>query len=387
MKILHIADIHFNEKLLKEINKCMEYVVEIAKKEKLDLICIAGDLFDSGVILGSYVSLQAFSFISQLGELAPVLIIRGTNTHDIQGAINPFSMIKARYQIKSTEDIGIFFMKDKKIEAVSNLDDLNKADAIIFSFPSLKKGDIIDEIVEKDIEKVLNEKIFIKWRKVCEHGKFLKIPTIFVGHGTIKGAQASTGQYLTGQDIEWSVDLLKDIGCDVYCLGHIHKNQSWGNIFYSGSITRLNYGEEEEKGFYVHEIENGNLISNWYKTPARIIKTKRYKNSLPTNEDLLDIQQGDFVRLVYEVHEEDIHKIDEEALKKYVLDKGAAEIKIEKIIIPKFRLRAEGISKILNLEDKFKKWAEITNVKISEKLLEKINLLTYKNPDQESYGF
>jgi len=48
MKILHTADIHLRE-LQDERWKCLQHLVEVGRKEKVDALAISGDLFDKGI--------------------------------------------------------------------------------------------------------------------------------------------------------------------------------------------------------------------------------------------------------------------------------------------------------------------------------------------------
>jgi len=157
-------------------------------------------------------------------------------------------------------------------------------------------------------------------------------------------------------------------------LGHIHKQQSWDTIYYCGSITRLNHGETEAKGFFIHDIHDGVVESRFFETPARTMRTKR-PEGLPTADTVADVQKGELVRVVYEVAEEDLHKVDEEAIRAAALARGAADVKIEKVIIPQIRVRAEGISRATTLEDKLLRWAETTGAEITRETIEKLALL------------
>jgi exonuclease SbcD len=200
------------------------------------------------------------------------------------------------------------------------------------------------------------------------------VPTILVGHLTVTGSQTSTGQVMTGRDLELTTGDLKLAGCDAYLLGHIHKQQSWDTIYYCGSITRLNHGETEAKGFYIHDIHDGVVESRFYETPARTMRTKRTEG-LPTIDTVADVQKGDLVRVVYEIAEEDLHKVDEEAIRSAALARGAADVKIQKTIVPKIRVRAEGISRSATLEEKLMRWAETTGAEITREIVEKLALL------------
>ena len=387
MKILHTGDVHFqNSPLLEEIKKCAVKIVETAQKEKPDLVVIAGDLFDHGVQLGSPASIEAVRFVQALGDVSPVIIIRGTTTHDTERAVEVMKEIKTRNPIYSTEMVEHVGFYQNGFAPINADDDLRANDllAVISCFPTVSKARIASVLNPEDMSCLNNEgskliaDVLEYLGKKNEKFTAKGIPTIFVGHGTVNGAIASTGQTMNGHDLEWTVGDLRLAGCSLYCLGHIHRAQAWGNIFYCGSITRLNYGEEEEKGFYIHNIES-NIESNtvesvFIPTPARKIKTKRVEG-LPTDDLLADVEEGDCVRIVYEVNEEDLSRVNEDILKKVALERGAVEVKIEKTIIPQQRIRAEGISRVHSSEEKLKRWAELTGVEITPSVIEKLQIL------------
>ena len=47
MKLLHFADAHLRDKDIKECEKCLNFIVETAEAESVDLIVFAGDFFHS----------------------------------------------------------------------------------------------------------------------------------------------------------------------------------------------------------------------------------------------------------------------------------------------------------------------------------------------------
>lgn len=383
MKIVHTGDVHFqNSSLLEEIKKCAVKIVETAQKEKPDLVVIAGDLFDHGVQLGSPASIEAVKFIQALGNVSPVIIIRGTTTHDAEKAIEIMKEVKANNPIYSTERIEQVGFYPNGFAPINTDNEFRTNDllSVISCFPTVSKARIASVLNPEDMSCLNNEggKLIINileyLGKKNERFTAKGIPAVFIGHGTVHGAIASTGQTMNGHDLEWTVGDLKLAGCSLYCLGHIHRAQAWGNIFYCGSITRLNYGEAEEKGFYIHNVESNTVKSTFIPTPARKIKTKRAEG-LPTEDLLADVTEGDCVRIVYEINEEDLSRVNEDILKKVALERGAAEVKIEKTIVPKVRVRAEGISRVHSSEEKLKRWAELTGVEITPTVIEKLQML------------
>ncbi len=386
MKIAHAADLHFqNNPVLDDIIKCGKFFISTCIQERPSLIATAGDLFHEGVQLGSPASLAAIEFVRSCGDIAPTIIIRGTSSHDAPNSINVLNDLRAAYPIYATD----------RLEQVGYSEELNAFhlikggaecdlyDIIISCLPSINKAGVMAahaagaSIADTSRETMdLMRDIFQAWGVINERVHEIDIPTILIGHGTVTGSQLSTGQTMVGKDLEFTAGDLQLANCDLYCLGHIHKSQFWGNIFYSGSMTRLNHGETETKGFYIHELPHtGNVgISRFIQTPARAMRTKR-PEGLPGIEAVEDVQQGELIRIVYDVAEADIGKVDEQAIIDAALAKGAADVKIEKNIIPTVRIRAEGISRETHLEGKLMKWADTTGTGITKEIGEKLAVI------------
>jgi DNA repair protein SbcD/Mre11 len=89
------------------------------------------------------------------------------------------------------------------------------------------------------------------------------LPTVLVGHFSVNEAsQGSEQNIMIGRDIAVPRSVLGDTAWRYVALGHIHKHQSLNRdlqppIIYSGSIERIDFGEEHEpKGFVVVEIDD-----------------------------------------------------------------------------------------------------------------------------------
>ncbi len=91
-----------------------------------------------------------------------------------------------------------------------------------------------------------------------------EIPAILVGHFSVNEASHGFEQnIMIGRDAAIPRSVLADPAFRYVALGHIHKHQSLNGDFpppviYSGSIERIDFGEEgEPKGFVVAEIGDG----------------------------------------------------------------------------------------------------------------------------------
>jgi exonuclease SbcD len=380
MKIAHFADIHFqNSAALKNIKECVNHGIDVCIKETPDLIVIAGDLCHEGVQLGSAASLAAIAFVQNCGKIAPTVLISGTLSHDAPGSIEAIGKAcqGLPYPVYATDRPEQIRLLDSG-RFVPNLASFDKQVAIISCLPTITKANLMatltGSIADTSRQTVdLVRDMLQGWGIINEQARTAGIPTVLVGHGTVTGSILSTGQTMAGKDMEYTTGDLMLAKCDLCCLGHIHKRQGWGsNIFYSGSITRLNQGEQEEKGFYIHEVKDDYYPeSRFFETPARIMKTLS-PEGLPGVEITEDVQEGDIVRIVYDVAEADVGKVDKQALIDAAMAKGAASVKIEANIIPTVRVRAEGISREQDIYKKLEKWGATTDTAITEEIANKL---------------
>lgn len=101
------------------------------------------------------------------------------------------------------------------------------------------------------------------------------VPAILMGHFSVKEAsQGSEQNIMIGRDVALPRSVLGNPAFRYVALGHIHKHQSLNRgaqppVIYSGSIERIDFGEEhEKKGFVVVEI--GPEETTWeFKTGYR----------------------------------------------------------------------------------------------------------------------
>jgi len=393
MIFIHFGDVHLhNGPLLTEIIKCCFFIRDRIKEVAPDLVIIPGDLFDllrdnDNLRIGSPATIFAMDFVKDLADIAPVLIVGGTLSHDATNSITVLSKLNSKYPVHTaTTPQQIALTGDKFIPLAGNTVDMltqwrpEEVTAVISCLPSITKAGISQFGVStsdgnRTTEELVRD-ILQMWGITNEMVNDLGIPTILAGHLTVKGSVTSTGQKMIGRELEFGVADLKLAACGVNCLNHIHKAQQINsNIFYSGSVTRLDHGETEEKGFYIHEFPGDKtVVSTFVKAPARVMKTVT-ADGLPGVSLLDGVEQDDIIRIKYTVREDQISSIDEQALRQAALDKGAKEVQIDKEVIPIQRVRAEGISQLNSVEEKFLKWGEVTGQEITESLKAKQALL------------
>ena len=361
MKILHTGDLHFrNGSTLSEIRKCSNFLIETASHENPDLNIIAGDLFNENVQLGSEAAITAIKFVTELSQTAPVILLKGTPSHDGDN----LRMIK---ELKNER----IFIADRIGQIgfdSTGFTDQNSGGCLISCVPAPTKASVLEAkgsgaISENhfDIADLLRD-VFQMWGQKV--GSKLHI---IVGHFTIRGSEASTGQQMVGKDVDLGTGDLALAKPTLVLLGHIHKAQGWGMIYYCGSITRLNFGEEEDKGFFIHEADGSKAVSQFIKTPARVMVTQNWPDV-----SLENLVEGDNLRVIVRLNEGEA--FDPRELKELTREKGIS-LKLEKQIIPAIRARAEGISKVTSLKEKLEVWLNLTGTKADNTVFEKLSLL------------
>jgi exonuclease SbcD len=385
-KILHCADLHFDDEpgRLQNTAECCERVIVTARIELPDLIIMAGDVFERGLILGSPGTLAAIDFVYRCADVAPVVITSGTPTHDAANSTEVFNRLGAKHPVHATSlphQVGLTKEEPREFTVLNgSAEGISGLSLLVSCLPSMTKALLMATGgpaagVEVEYAELLRD-LFQAWGVTNEMANRLGIPTIVVGHGTVKGSRLSTGQRATDPDAEFGIADLKLTKAAIVCLGHVHMRQRLpGNTFYSGSITRADHGETEEKGFFLHTVDGENVVSRFVVTPARKMRTLEAAGKLPDASLLESVKEGDYVRIVYSIREEDTTRVDDAALRRLAYEKGAAHVKIEKTVLPMTSIRAEGISRLRSLKEKLERWGELNGQMITASMLDKLYLL------------
>jgi len=406
MKILHTADFHFSNNVdkLQEVVRVTDHLLSVAYQERPDCIVLAGDTldeFDGRIRLDSDCARAAISFIERAADIAPVVIIRGTRSHDRESPYL-FGHLRGRFPVHVSSDVEIVALLDTGDFAPIDLVSGGNCKAIFTLVPSLDKAALLGRLPTDSIRggniqfRELVHDLFAGFGLLNEQ---FNVPTVLVSHGMVTGAQFSSGQMAIGEDLEFGVNDLQASRCDAIMLGHVHKHQSWGNVVYSGSPGRLNFGEQEDKGFIVWEFDGKRPSYRFVSTPAR-----RFVFGETAWEGSGDQFSADLDAAVADCSG-DRQCVDRAAIEQRFLDAGANRVKIEAQVLPRQRQRAAGISNIDSLPAKVRKWGDTVGEDIPADVLavagaieglEVEELLTFgpggqaheqcpDTPDRESY--
>ena len=377
IKILHLADSHFQAKRLDECLKNFKFIIDYGKENKPDLIFHAGDLFDKNTLINSSDFRAAIWSIEQLANIAPIIIVRGN--HDPKNALDILGKIKAKNPIKVFEEIDTFIIQSDFLLSTKLSCDINLL-LIPYIPPSIiGSGETIGSIhitgadsLRKKIKEFINS---------CKSEKL----NFIISHISVLDAELANSEKIQEGEILLNIkDLdLKEIN-GVF-LGHIHKNNQQifneTRIRYAGSHYRITYAERGQPGFYWWEFKQDYESQQWdepeikfISTPARNmyvfeIDEKETRKFIKTGKLSFDIPENSDIKIVFEVPEGMSTMIDNNSIK----SPNDSKIDICKRVKPKNIVRSESISKILSESDRVVEWGRLTGNKITESIKKKVD--------------
>ncbi len=392
--IAHLSDLHFAPEHLEEVDHCMQAAVtEIQRLPDLDAVVISGDATDHRIDLHSPSAQRLAAHVRALAEKAPVLMLQGTFSHEPLGTLDIFRHIRGRYQVYVASEIHQVALT-RAGEWISSLGQdtpdyvfsgsLPEGTKILCScLPTVNKADMVATVGADDhtaLGDVLTQ-LLQDFAPSNLAARSAGIPTVGVSHGTVHGCLTEQGVPMMGFDHEFTVGSLFSAQASAFLLGHIHKHQEWDSpdqrrIAYPGSIGRLHYGEEGEKGWLLWDVGPDSAQCALHPTPAR----KLLHIDFDGTPDMEAIRQavkdapGTFVRVRYNVPEDQRHSVDRDLIDQVVQQAGGRQCKIEGRILPVTRVRAEGISQGKTLQDKLRRWCETTDIPAGP-LLERLEWL------------
>ena len=293
IKYLVLSDIHLGHNLNKTeniIDNLRRYFRTYHKEFKtLNLICIAGDIFDKLLVTSSKDFILSTEWLTELiifckKNNIKLRILEGTPSHDWKQA-KVISSIIEKLQI----EIDYKYIDTLYIEKMIDWD------ISILYIPDEYKHKAYDTY--KDVKKLLKENKLTKVDIAFIHGQFhYQLPMVQLE------SSHTEKEYL-------------DIVKYYISVGHIHTHSIYERILAQGSFDRLAHNEEENKGgMLINIFKNGDMNFQFLPNNRSLIfKTIRFdkedleeiKNRL--NNILKDIPEGSHIRLVSE-HEEFFNK-------------------------------------------------------------------------------
>ena len=297
IKLLHFSDLHLGVENYGRLDpqtglstrigdflRSLDLVVDHALSQDVDLVVFCGDAYQS--VHPSPTNQREFARrIRRLSEAKiPVLLLIGN--HDLPLAAGRaasteiFSTLDVPNVVVATT-VESHLMKTKRgaVQVVTVPWPVRSHLLAKAQFRGKSTDEVNDEH-EKSVTALVRREI---------DGLDPYLPTVLAAHVTVFGAETSYGgqaSVFLGRDVIIPNSLLADRAFDYVALGHIHKHQAVRQadppVVYSGSIERIDFGEEkEEKGFVLVELDKGRTGFRFVPLPVRDFLTIEVKADGP----------------------------------------------------------------------------------------------------------
>lgn len=250
MRILHTSDWHLgrsfgDHRLLEQQAIFIDWLVDVVQTEAIDLVVIAGDLYDRSVPPADAVELFHSALRRLLAAGAEVAAIAGN--HDsaervgsIDGLLTPGLLLRGGYGSAAQVDIRQFDDGPLAIIAVPFLD------------PAFAPLDP-ERPTRATHESVLRDAV------TTARSQISGVRTLAIAHAFVTGAEPSDSERSLAVGDAGMVSSAVFDGLDYVALGHLHRAQIVGGderIRYSGAPLAYSFGETAQKEVVLIELDD-----------------------------------------------------------------------------------------------------------------------------------
>lgn len=318
MKFVHLADLHLDAKFdsLSQINglpqkrrleqrKALKTVIDYIKENNVEILLIAGDLYEH-----KYIRKSSIEYIDKMfREIPDTQIFIAPGNHD------PYIKNSFYTTYNWSSNVHIFGENIEKI-------DFKGAHIYGFGFTDFYCRESKIEEIKVEEPKDIN---------------------ILITHGSLDGGTDEQREYNPLRQTK-----LRQLDFEYIALGHIHKpyynEQKDQKIFYPGSTISLGFDELGKHGILVGEIEKNKI-----KVEFKPIDTREYQEKeiditeLNSNEEIIEKIQE------LPMQEENLYKV-------ILTGKRYFELNIDEI------MKLNGIENIVKIKDKTKLGIDIEQI-------------------------
>lgn len=249
MRFCHLADIHLgikrygitnpktglNTRIEEDLNQ-LDRIINFAIKKEVKLFLIAGDVFDKRkpdeIIQREFAKRLKVLIDKQITTIVLIGNHEGTTATDTAHCLSSINEISDSKYLHIVDEAKVMEFKEFNL--------------LVACLPYDRKDQHIDFLLKRDI------------------------PTILLGHTLISGANQNGFIFKNGMSI-----LSYKVKQIIYkAFGHIHEHQKIGSYVYSGSINRINFGDEgNKKGFIYGIVKDGKCKWQFKRLKSRAFKT------------------------------------------------------------------------------------------------------------------
>ena len=264
MRIVHTADWHAGrnwkgQDRLPELQDILEHLGAFLERERIDLVLMSGDVFDSQVPPPE-AERAVSGFFRRLGAAGiPSVVIAGNHDHPVRmdawGLLAEFVGVQARGLPRRRTEGGLIELSSKSGESVC-----------VAAVPWASPGRIVEALTLARDETQAKQQYADAMQHILGHlaeGFRRDAVNLVVAHSYIAGAKGCGSERIVTLGDEWAATAqsLPPIAQYV-ALGHIHRPQrieaAGPHTQYAGSPMQLDFGEvDDEKSFVVIDVAPG----------------------------------------------------------------------------------------------------------------------------------
>lgn len=345
MKIALIGDSHFDSSSrFAECIRVHEWITADIARRGVGLVMHSGDVFERR---SNPEERRAFAdWVRAVTEHAPLIIVRGN--HDALGDLALFRRLRTKHPVIVEEACGVHAVAGVAVACLAwprKAQILAAADSMSVEEGAADAGDALRNVL-RALGLALEQ---------------YDGPRVLLAHAMVRGSKTSAGQPLVGCDMEISVGDLALVNADFIALGHVHMPQEWEGpdalggapIVYPGSPRRTAFGEVEEKGYVIAELNGRDVRWERVATPCApmLLVEGKYSEALGevcvgVNAPTRETAAGAEIRFRYEVPADarEAARRNAEGWRERWLGYGAAHVKVEPVVIASTRARAPEVA-------------------------------------------
>jgi exonuclease SbcC len=352
-KLLHLADVHYSKETQDLAIASLNTALEVGKREGIDAWIIAGDLFDRSIANTESAGLpRLVRTIQAMMEIAPVMSVTGTPSHDVPGCYRIFQEIRAAHPF--------YDLHPDHAEIVNGI--------LFLGLPELGKEWLLSGTDGLSADEA-NERIIQEARKIllglgAIRASHPDLPCVLVHHGMIAGATMQNGQLAAGS-LSLGREDLAMVGADLIALGHVHLEQQIAGLpaYYPGPAYHTDWGHLGRCGCNLVTIDPTIIVAEAVSNRATVTRVdfphaprRKLVADWPHEIDLRDAKGFQTWLVLRAPKGEDC---DSEKWLEQMIDDGAlpgSRVTIE--LIPTETVRAAEITEQKHFRDKVRVYAE-----------------------------
>ena len=265
MRILHTSDWHIGKRLwnrdrLDEQSAVLDEIVGICEKERVELVLIAGDIFDTYTPSAEAEELFYSKIKKIAGEDRAVLIISGNHDDGVRlSATAPLAVESGIYIVGnsrtplpiSTDLTSRIVRPIESGKGYALFENDRGEKAFISTLPYPNEARFKEEKSELSYIEQMK-----KWIDESESHKKEGTPSVFMAHIFVLGGICSDSEREIGLGGARALPVEALPASDYIALGHLHKKQKMGkgHCYYSGSPLQYSFDERSEKSVKIFNL-------------------------------------------------------------------------------------------------------------------------------------